>query len=77
LILQHSDKVTTSAIDSESLLKLYTMSLKSQLALVRIAVLQNLISDTNNSENFKNLLNELKATEKNELVLSFLNKFNL
>ena len=72
LILEHSDKVNPSDIESEALSKLYTMSLKSQLALVRISVLQNLIHDTVNLENFKQVLLELKATEKNETVLSLL-----
>ncbi len=74
LILEHSDKVNPSDIDSEALSKLYTMSLKSQLALVRIAVLQNLIHDAVNLENFKPTLFELKATEKNESVFSLLNQ---
>ena len=74
LILEHSDKVNPSDIDFEALSKLYTMSLKSQLALVRIAVLQNLIHDTVNFENFKPTLFELKATEKNEMVVSLLNQ---
>ena len=74
LILEHSDKVNPSDIDSEALSKLYTMSLKSQLALVRIAVLQNLIHDSVNFENFKPTLFELKATEKNEIVVSLLNQ---
>ena len=74
LILEHSNKVNPSDIDSEALSKLYTMSLKSQLALVRIAVLQNLIHDAVNLENFKPTLFELKATEKNESVISLLNQ---
>ena len=74
LILEHSDKVNPSDIDFEALSKLYTMSLKSQLALVRIAALQNLIHDTVNFENFKPTLFELKATEKNETVVSLLNQ---
>ena len=74
LILEHSDKVNPSDIDSEALSKLYTMSLKSQLALVRIVALQNLTHDTVNFENFKPTLFELKATEKNESVISLLNQ---
>jgi glutaminyl-tRNA synthetase len=74
LILEHSDKVNPSDIDSEALSKLYTMSLKSQLALVRIAALQNLTHDTVNFENFKPTLFELKATENNESVISLLNQ---
>ncbi len=72
LILEYSDKINPSDIDTEVLFKLYTMSLKSQLTLVRISVLQNLIHDTVNLENFKSLALELKATEKNETVLSLL-----
>ena len=74
LILEHSDKVNPSDIDSEALSKLYTMSLKSQLALVRIAVLQNLIHDAVNLEKFKPTLFKLKATENNESVISLLNQ---
>mgnify|MGYP006159156495 FL=1 len=74
LILEHSDKVNPSDIDFEALSKLYTMSLKSQLALVRITALQNLIHDTVNFEIFKPTLFELKATEKNETVVSLLNQ---
>jgi len=74
LILEQSDKVNPADIDSEALLKLYTMSLKSQLALVRIAVLQNLIHDTIHLDNFKSMLFELKATEKNEIAWSLLNQ---
>ena len=74
LILEHSNKLNPSDIDSEALSKLYTMSLKSQLALVRIAVLQNLIHDAVNLENFKPTLFELKATENNESVISLLNQ---
>jgi glutaminyl-tRNA synthetase len=50
------------------------MSIKSQLALVRIAVLQNLIHDPIHLDSFKSILFELKATEKNETVLSLLNQ---
>jgi glutaminyl-tRNA synthetase len=74
LILEHSDKVNPSDIDFEALSKLYIMSLKSQLALVRIAVLQNLLHDKVKFEIFKPTLFELKATEKNEMVVSLLNQ---
>ena len=74
LILEHSDKVNPSDIDFEALSKLYTMSLKSQLALVRITALQNLIHDTVNFEIFKPTLFELKEKEKNETVVSLLNQ---
>ena len=74
LILEHSDKVNPADIDSEALSKLYSMSIKSQLALVRIAVLQNLIHDPIHLDSFKSILFELKASEKNETVLSLLNQ---
>jgi glutaminyl-tRNA synthetase len=74
LILEHSDKVNSADIDSEALSKLYSMSIKSQLPLVRIAVLQNLIHDPIHLDSFKSILFELKATEKNEIVLSLLNQ---
>ena len=72
-ILEHSDKVNPFDIDSASITKLYTMSIKSQLALVRIAALQNLIHDMYHLDKFKTLLYDLKSTEKNDLVLSLLN----
>ena len=74
LILEHSDKVNPIDIDTDSLVKLYTMSLKSQLALVRIAVIQNLLHNPIHLANFKSILFEIKATEKNESVLSLLNQ---
>ncbi len=72
--MEHSDKLNPADIDSEALSKLYSMSIKSQLALVRIAVLQNLIHDPIHLENFKPSLFEIKALEKNETVLSLLNQ---
>lgn len=48
LILQHSDKVQVKDIEEEALTKLYTMSLKSQMAAVRILAVENLQIDLNN-----------------------------
>lgn len=73
LILEHSDKVKASDIELESLTKLYTMSLKSQLAKVRISVIQNLKHDTLNFDDFKEQLFDLKNSEKNEKVFELLN----
>ena len=70
LILEHSDKVNPSDIDFESLTKLYSMSLKSQLAKVRISVIQNIKHDTVNFEDFKVQLFEMIKDEKNEKVLA-------
>ncbi|MGO4817174.1 glutamine--tRNA ligase/YqeY domain fusion protein [Flavobacterium sp. W22_SRS_FP1] len=77
LILANSDKVQTKDIESDILIKLYSMSLKSQLAAVRILAIENLIKDSINFENFKNQLSELKTNEKNENILDLLSSLNI
>ena len=72
LILKHSDKVKVKDIEEEALTKLYTMSLKSQLAAVRILAIENLQNDLNNFSLLANALEELKKNEKNEKVLQLL-----
>ncbi len=72
LILKFSDKVSSKDIEIESLQKLYSMSLKSQLASVRIFAIQNLKSDSENFNNFQTHLSDLKNSEKNEKVLELL-----
>jgi glutaminyl-tRNA synthetase len=72
LILKYSDKVSSKDIETESLQKLYSMSLKSQLAGVRVLAIQNLKNDETNFSNFQTHLAELKNTEKNEKVLELL-----
>jgi glutaminyl-tRNA synthetase len=72
LILHYSDKVKVKDIEEETLLKLYSMSLKSQLAAVRILGIQNLQKDLNHFGTFKAQLSELKNSEKNEKVLELL-----
>jgi glutaminyl-tRNA synthetase len=74
LILNHSDKVFAKDIDQEIVTKLYSMSLKSQLSLVRISAIQNLRNDPNKFDNFKTILSDLKTSEKNEKVLELLNE---
>jgi glutaminyl-tRNA synthetase len=77
LILKHSDKVQPKDIEKEVLTKLYSMSLKSQLATVRILAIENVKADADNFDEFKKQLVELKNTEKNEKVLDLLNGLNL
>jgi glutaminyl-tRNA synthetase len=72
LILNYSDKVSSKDIETESLQKLYSMSLKSQLASVRILAIQNLKNDSLNFANFQTQLSELKNSEKNDKVLELL-----
>ncbi|MDD5149903.1 MAG: glutamine--tRNA ligase/YqeY domain fusion protein [Flavobacterium sp.] len=73
LVLHFSDKAKARDIEEEHLTKLYSMSLKSQLASVRFFAIQNLKNDLNNLNEFKTQLSELKNTEKNEKVLELLN----
>ena len=77
LILNYSDKVKESDIERESLTKLYSMSLKSQLANVRYFAIQNLKTDLDNLNNFKMQLSELKRNEKNDTILESLNSLDL
>src|SRR6478609_6336568 len=65
LLLHFSDKVTVNDIDQEVLHKLYTMSLKSQLAAVRIFVLLNIKADLTNCSIFESQISELSNIEKN------------
>jgi glutaminyl-tRNA synthetase len=77
LILNHSDKVSAKDIEQEPLTKLYTMSLKSQMPMVRFFAIQNLQKDLNNLNDFKTQLSELKNSEKNEKVLELLSNLVL
>ncbi len=77
LILQNSDKVKAQDIELDVLIKLYNMSLKSQLAAVRISAIQNIKNDTINFNDFKNQLSDLKNAEKNENVVALLTDLNL
>jgi glutaminyl-tRNA synthetase len=72
LILKYSDKVSSKDIEIEPLQKLYSMSLKSQLASVRVLAIQNLKNDSLNFANFQMQLSELKNSEKSEKVLELL-----
>jgi glutaminyl-tRNA synthetase len=77
LILKYSDKALAKDIEQEPLTKLYSMSLKSQLASVRFFAIQNLKKDLDNLNEFKNQLSDLKDNEKNEKVLELLNGLEL
>jgi glutaminyl-tRNA synthetase len=72
LVLKYSDKVSSKDIEIEQLTKLYSMSLKSQLVLARIAVIENLKNDEINLKDFQIQLSELKNAEKNEKVIALL-----
>ncbi len=72
LILKYSDKVAAKDFEVDAISKLYNMSLKSNLASVRILAIKNLKSDTFNFPNFQTLLSDLKKSENDERVLDFL-----
>ncbi len=73
LIVQYSDKLEINSFDADLVQKFYTMSLKSQLAAVRVAAILNLKNDAQNLVLFETVLAELKNVEKNEKVLALLN----
>ena len=77
LILKYSDKALAKDIEQEPLTKLYSISLKSQLAAVRLFAIQNLKKDGDNLKEFKTQLSDLKSNEKNEKVLELLNELEL
>ncbi|RTY95888.1 glutamine--tRNA ligase/YqeY domain fusion protein [Flavobacterium sp. GT3R68] len=74
LVLHYSDKIQASAIESEPLTKLFSMSMKSQLPAVRIFALQNLKNNPENLNEFKSQIMELRNFEKNDKVIELLNK---
>jgi glutaminyl-tRNA synthetase len=53
------------------------MSLKSQMAAVRILAVENLQNDLNNFSLFETQLSELKMNDKNEKVLQLLNDLKI
>jgi glutaminyl-tRNA synthetase len=77
LIILHSSNINVNDIEEESLTKLYTMSLKSQLAAVRLLTIENLQNDLDNFNIFKTQLTELKINEKNEKVYKLLNDLKI
>jgi glutaminyl-tRNA synthetase len=77
LILHFSDKVQAKDIEEDSITKLYSMSLKSQLASVRFFAVENLKRDLNNLNNFKPQLSDLENSEKNEKVLEAIKSVSL
>ena len=72
MVLKYSDKVSSKDIQTETLHKLYSMSLKSNVASVRILAIKNLKNDDQNLSNFQDQLSDLKNSEKNEKVLELL-----
>lgn len=57
-VLKHSDRISFSDIDKETLHKLYNMSLKSESPFVRNAAIENLKRDSLNYVEFEKLISE-------------------
>lgn len=73
-LLKYSN-LKTSDIETETLHKLYSMSLKSESPFVRVEVIQNLKRDEVSFKEFSVQLSDLKNSEKSELVLNLLSEF--
>jgi glutaminyl-tRNA synthetase len=69
-VLKYSKAINISDVETEALQKLYGMSLKSESSFVRWETIQLLKQDAENLSFFKNQLQEMMATEKNEEVKS-------
>jgi len=70
-LLKYSN-LKTSDIETETLHKLYSMSLKSESPFVRFEVIQNLKKDEVSFGEFSGQISDLKNSEKSELVLEVL-----
>src|SRR4029079_10119304 len=73
LILHFTDKIKATDIEFDLLTKLYSMSLKSQLAILKIYAVLNLKNVEDHFIQFQTQISELKNSEKNENVLEVLN----
>ncbi len=73
LILNFSDNVGIINIEEDFIEKLFEMSLKSQMLLVKFYAIKNIKSDQISLFRFRSQLSDLKANEKNEKVLELLN----
>ena len=69
-VLKYSKAINISDVETDALQKLYGMSLKSESPFVRLETIQLLKQDVENLSFFKNQLQEMMATEKNEEVKS-------
>jgi glutaminyl-tRNA synthetase len=73
LILKYSDKISLSDLETELANKLVIMSLKNQIASVRLVTIENLKNSSLEFSEFKELIAALKESEKNEEVLNAIN----
>jgi glutaminyl-tRNA synthetase len=71
-MLKHSSQIAPKDFDEETIQKLYTMSLRSESAFVRIEAIQNLRKDVVSLQALSSFLENLKTTEKDKKVKELL-----
>ena len=74
-LLKYSGAIKSSDIDFELLEKFYAMSLRSESPFVRIAAIKFMMTDAKNKNHFKPQIEQLKTTEKTQLVLAAIEAF--
>ena len=74
-LLKYSGAIKSSDIDFELLEKFYAMSLRSESPFVRIAAIKFMMTDAKNKNHFKPQIEQLKTTEKTQLVLAAIDTF--
>ncbi|HMK06040.1 MAG TPA: hypothetical protein VK476_00835, partial [Flavobacterium sp.] len=74
MLLYFSDHVNEYHIDEEAISKLYGMSMKSQMSMVRVLGLKNMAKNSTNKIAYKSQFTEMQQTDKNEDVLNLLSE---
>ena len=72
-VLKYSESIKPSDIDHDALLKLYSMSLKSESPFVRLATIENFKNDAQVKSELNEVIEATKNSEKSDLVLLALN----
>lgn len=72
-VLKYSESIKPSDIDHDALLKLYSMSLKSESPFVRLATIENFKNDAQVKSELNEVIEATKNSEKSDLVFLALN----
>ncbi len=72
-VLKYSESIKPSDVDHDALLKLYSMSLKSESPFVRLATIENFKNDAQVKSELNEVIEATKNSEKSDLVLLALN----
>lgn len=71
-LLKYSNKINASDLESEVVRKLFSMALKSESPFVRIEAIQNLRTNVEQMEMLKEVLDDLRSTERDPNVMAAL-----